>query len=71
MVQSSNFDKLLESVESLSTEEQEVLIDLVKRRLVDRRRTKIAENIARSQAEYRKGEVFRGTVDEVIAELDL
>jgi hypothetical protein len=40
------------------------------RRLNDRRRAEIATNIARGKQEYQSGNVFRGTVDEAIAELN-
>ena len=67
-MQLSNFEKILESVEALSVDEQEVLIDLV-RRLVKRRREEIAANIGQAQMEYQAGKVFRGKLDKVIAEL--
>lgn len=69
MIQAPRFDAVLESIESLSVEEQEILIDLVRRRLVERRRAEIAANIAKAQEEYQAGKLRRGTVDELIAEL--
>lgn len=68
MVQSS-FNEVLEHVEAMSVEDQEALIDLVQRRLVERKRAEIAANIAKAQEEYQAGQVFRGTVDELIADL--
>lgn len=70
MTEISRFDRVLESVETLSSEEQEALIDLVQRRLAEKRRDEIAANIARSQAEYQSDRIFRGTVAEVMDELD-
>ncbi|KAF3885919.1 MULTISPECIES: hypothetical protein [Nostocales] len=69
MTQASKFEQVLESVETLSIEEQEALIDLVQRRLAEQRRSEIAANIAQAQAEYQAGKVFRGTVEQIIAEL--
>lgn len=68
-IMQSNFEKVLESVEALSVDEQGVLIDLVQRRLVERRRAEITAHIAQAQVEYQAGKVFRGTVDQVVAEL--
>jgi len=65
----SSFNAVLESIEALPTEEQEILIDLIQRRLVERRRTEIADNISQSMQEYQAGQVFRGSVDELMAEL--
>jgi len=70
MTQAPSFDVVLESVEALSIEEQEVLLDLVRRRLIERRRAEIAQNIAKAQEEYRTGQVRRGTIDELMAELN-
>lgn len=69
MTQITNFDQVLDSVEKLSVEDQEALIDLVQRRLVERRRAEIATNIVKAQEEYQSGRVMRGTVDELMAEL--
>ncbi|MBW4477069.1 MAG: hypothetical protein KME54_09370 [Tolypothrix brevis GSE-NOS-MK-07-07A] len=69
MTKVSNFEKVLDSVEALSVDEQETLIKLVEQRLAERRREEIAANIAQAKAEYQTGQVFRGTVEEVIAEL--
>lgn len=70
MTQATSFNQVLESIESLSIEDQEALVDLVKRRLIERKRATIAENIAEAKEAYRAGQVFRGTVDDVIAELN-
>ena len=70
MTPAPHFEALLESVEALSVEEQEILIDLVRRRLVERRRAEIAANIAKAQAEYQAGQMCRGTVDELMAKLN-
>ncbi len=69
MTQFSKFQQVLENVESLSLDEQEALIDLVCRRLKERRRDDIATNIAQAQIDYQTGNVFRGTVAEIMAEL--
>jgi hypothetical protein len=66
MTKVSNFEKVLDSVEALSVDEQETLIKLVGQRLG---REEIATNIAQARAEYQTGQAFRGTVEEVIAEL--
>jgi hypothetical protein len=66
----SNFDEVLDRVEQLSLEDQVALIDVVKLRLVERRRTEIAQNIATAKAEYKNGQAFRGSIDDVMAQLN-
>lgn len=65
----SSFDKVLELVEEMSNDEQIILIDLIGQRLKEKRRDEIALNIICANEEYAQGQVFRGTVDEVMAEL--
>lgn len=64
------FNQILEAIDCLSAEEQEDLIQIVKKRQIERRREEIAANVARSHQEYQQDEVFRGTVDDTIAELN-
>lgn len=64
-----SFDKVLELVEEMSNDEQITLIDLIGQRLREKRRDDIALNIIRANEEYAQGQVFRGTVEEVMAEL--
>ena len=52
MRQTSRFEEVLENVEALSVDEHEVLIDVVRRRLTERRRAEIAANISQAQVEY-------------------
>jgi hypothetical protein len=70
MISALKFNEILEQIETLSSDDQEILIDLVQRRLIKRKRDKISDNIALAHQEYQSGEVFRGSVEDVIAELD-
>jgi hypothetical protein len=69
MTSVSRLDQVLESIEDLSVDEQETLIDLMRHRLAERRRSQIAANIAQAQVEYNAGKVFRGTVTQIMDEL--
>ncbi|MEH2145641.1 hypothetical protein [Nostoc sp.] len=69
MTSVSRLDQVLESIENLSVDEQETLIDLISHRLAERRRSEIAANIAQTQVEYQTGKVFRGSVTQIMDEL--
>ncbi|MGJ5628739.1 hypothetical protein [Nostoc sp. CALU 1950] len=69
MTSVSRLDQVLESIENLSVDEQETLIDLISHRLAERRRSEIAANIAQAQVDYQSGKVFRGTVTQIMDEL--
>ena len=66
---SSPFQVAIETVEKLAPEEQEMLMEVVYRRLLERRRAELAEDIAAAREAYRRGDVRRGTVDDLMAEL--
>ncbi|NEP13847.1 MAG: hypothetical protein F6K14_27325 [Symploca sp. SIO2C1] len=70
MIKATSFDAILDMIEALSLEEQDALLDIVCRRQAERRRREIAKNIAQAKAEYQAGEVSRGTVYEIITELN-
>jgi hypothetical protein len=62
------FHEILEQVEHLSGEDQDALIDLIKRRRVEARRQEIAENIRKSKEEFEAGLARRGTIDQLMEE---
>lgn len=63
------FQKALEIIESLPENQQGDLIDIIRRRLIEQRRERIADGIREAREEYTKGEVKMGTVDELMKEL--
>jgi hypothetical protein len=69
MVNTANFNQVLDLVEAMPDEEQMILFDLINRRRSERRRDEIAANIAIAAKEYAQGQIFRGSVDDVMAEL--
>ena len=66
---SSTFQDALNAVETLPDEQQESLIEIVRHRLIDRCREEIAESVQTAREEYARGEVQRGSVEELIGEL--
>ena len=64
------FDEVLDVVETLSASDQEVLIELLKKRLSQKRRQEIAANIREATEEYKAGKARRLTVDEFMADLE-
>ena len=66
---SSTFQVALETVEELAPEDQEMLVEIVGRRLIEQRRAELAQDIAAAREAYRHGDVRRGTVDDLMAEL--
>ncbi len=69
-MQTATFNGVLEMIEAMPIQDQIALIEVMQHRLVDSRRTEIANNILKAKVAYQEGSVFRGTVDEAIAELN-
>lgn len=63
------FQKALDIVESLPGYQQEDLINIVRRRLIEQRRNLLADSIKEAKEEYARGEVKRGSVDDLMKEL--
>jgi len=63
------FNEALEIIESLPMEQREDLIEVVTHRLIEERRLKLAQNIAEAREEYARGDVKRGSVDDLLKEL--
>ncbi len=64
------FDGVLDAIDSLSIPDQETLITVIQKRLSDRRRREIAANIRQAQEDYQSGQIFQGTLEEAIVELE-
>ena len=63
------FQDVLDMIESLPEEQQENLISIIRRRLIEHKREVLAERINEAREEYRLGKVRRGTVDDVMKEI--
>jgi hypothetical protein len=67
--QTVTFQDALDVVESLPEHQQEDLIDIIRRRIIEHRRDLLAENIKKAKQEFARGEVKRGSVDDLMKEL--
>ena len=63
------FQEALDMVESLPENQQEDLIDIVRRRLIEQRRDRLSDSIREAREEYARGEVRKGTVDDLLKAL--
>jgi len=66
----ATFQEALETVESLSKEQQEDLVFIIRNRLIEHRREVLARHIKKARQEYKRGEVQHGTVDDLLKELE-
>jgi hypothetical protein len=69
MSSAATLDQALDLVMQLPLEQQEVLLDILRRRQVESRRQEIARDARASLVEYRAGQLASQSAEEVIADL--
>ena len=63
------FQEALDIIESLPEYQQEDIIKIIRQRLIESRRELLAGNIEEARAEYARGEVEKGTVDDLMRDI--
>lgn len=66
MQSSINLNQILQNISQLSVEEQFCLSDLLQKRLVELRRTEIANRVKEAEENYQSGNVRSGSVAELM-----
>lgn len=69
MAEALRFGDVLEAADRLSREEQQALLEQLQKRLAERRRADIAEEVREARREHRRGEARPVTADELMAEI--
>ncbi len=64
------FDTLLEEIDALPVERQEMLVDIINKRLAEKRRHEIACNAREARTLFDKGELPSGSVDDLMKDLE-
>jgi 16S rRNA C1402 N4-methylase RsmH len=59
----SRFEQTLSTAETLSVDEQEALIQILQRRLAERRQAEIAANIVQAKADDQAAKCFAATLN--------
>jgi hypothetical protein len=66
---STPFQQALDVVERLPLEDQETLVDIIRRRLIEQRRAEIARNAQATRQAFQEGRASYGTVDDLRRDL--
>lgn len=69
MEKTISFGEVLEAADKLSMEEQETLIDILHRRMIERRRAELAQDIREAQKEFQEGKFQPVTADKLMKEI--
>ncbi|PSB14482.1 hypothetical protein C7B76_16080 [filamentous cyanobacterium CCP2] len=68
--ETSAFQQAIETVEALPLEDQAVLVDIIRQRLKQQQREELLQRVAETERDYAAGNVKRGSVVDLMAELD-
>jgi len=66
----TRFQEIIDIVESLPYDDQEILVDIINKRLSEYRRAILLKEISESLDAYERGEFRQGTVDDFMRDLD-
>jgi hypothetical protein len=64
------FDEVLEAIEHLPVDEQADLLEVVRRRLAERGRRRVIEDIGEARDQFRDGAAKAASVDEIMREIE-
>jgi len=67
---SSQFQAVIETVETLPPDDQLLLIEIIRQHLIQYRRAELVAEVAEARKAYRQGNVRSGTVADLMKELD-
>jgi hypothetical protein len=69
-VQFLSFQDLIDAVESLPLDDQSMLVELINKRIIEKRREELVGEVREAREAFRKGEVKRGTVADLMKDLE-
>ncbi len=69
-LQTSRLQQAIDTVESLSIEEQNLVVEILLKRLERKRREELLQEIAEVQQEVSEGRIKYGSVEDFLKELD-
>ena len=64
-----SIQKVIEDFETLPIEDQDLLLELIHKRRIEKKRTEIARNAAKTLTAIKTGQAKRGTLDDLRADL--
>ncbi len=70
MTKTSAFQKAINTVEALSIDDQIMLIDMLQKRIKQQARNQLLKEVKDAEQDYANGNIKRGSVSDLMAELD-
>ena len=70
MKQTAVFDQVLDAADALPIQQQEDLVRILQNRLIDQKREALVQSVREARAEYAHGEVNKGSVADLLNDLE-
>jgi hypothetical protein len=67
----NSFAEVLEAADKLSPDEQETMIDILYRRMIEHRRKELVKEVQEAQQEFQEGRCKPATSDEILKAISL
>lgn len=68
-MQVDSFGDVIEAVDKLSLDEQESLLDILHKRIIENRRAQLVQDIQTARKEFQSGDFEATTPDEIVKEI--
>jgi hypothetical protein len=67
---STKINTILEEIDSLSLEEQEAIMDIGRKRLIERKRAALVKNVKEAEEEFASGKLTCESVNDIMKAID-
>ena len=64
-----SFQDLIEAVESMPLDDQFMLVELINKRIIEKRRAELVAEVQEARSAFTRGEVKRGTFEDLMKDL--
>ena len=64
-----SYDQVLDSIEALPEDQQESLLDIVRKRLAERRRAALVKSVGEARKEFKSGKLRPATSSEIMRKI--
>jgi hypothetical protein len=68
-VHSLSFQDLIEAVESMPLDDQSMLVELINKRIIEKRRAELVAEVQEARGAFKRDEAKRGTFEDLMKDL--
>ena len=65
----NKFENILDSIDTMELQEQQMIVNIVQNRIAEKKRIEIIKEVEQGRIDYKNGNVMRGGVKELLADI--